>query len=89
MFYFGTFWKPGAFHRFASSYDLKTWTRWNGEDLISPGEDYDSRYAHTPFVIKHKGVVRHFYCAVDANGRRGIALATSADLGKSSPRFPD
>lgn len=87
MFYFGAFWKPGAFDRFACSYDLKNWTRWTGSDLISPGEDYDSQYAHKPFVIKYKGVVYHFYCAVDQQGNRGIALATSVDLGVSSLKF--
>ena len=87
MFYFGAFWKPGAFDRFACSYDLVNWTRWEGDDLISPSEDYDSRYAHKPFVIKNKGVIYHFYCAVDDKENRGIAVATSIDLGKSKLRF--
>ena len=89
MFYFGAFWKPGAFDRFACSYDLKNWTRWEGEDLVSPSEHYDSRYAHKPFVIKHQGIVYHFYCAVDEKGNRGIALAASANLGKSNMKFKD
>ena len=87
MFYFGAFWKPGAFERFACSYDLKNWTYWKGDDLISPSEDFDSQYAHKPFVIKYKGVVYHFYCAVDNKGNRGIAVATSTDLGKSKMNF--
>ena len=87
MFYFGAFWKPGAFDRFACSYDLVNWTDWKGEDLISPSEDYDNKYAHKPFVIKNKGVVYHFYCAVDEKGNRGIALATSKDIGKSRLQF--
>ena len=87
MFYFGAFWKPGAFDRFACSYDLVYWTDWNGEDLISPSENYDSKYAHKPFVIKYDGVVYHFYCAVDENDNRGIAVATSADLGESKLHF--
>lgn len=87
MFYFGAFWNPGAFDRFACSYDLQNWTKWEGEDLISPSEDYDSRYAHKPFVIKYDGIVYHFYCAVDEKGNRGIALATSVDLGKSDLNF--
>lgn len=69
MFYFGAFWKQGAFDRFACSYDLQNWTIWDGDDLISPSEPYDDRYAHKPFVIKHNGVVYHFYCAVDKNNR--------------------
>jgi predicted GH43/DUF377 family glycosyl hydrolase len=88
MFYFGAFWKPGAFDRFACSWDLVNWTPWKGDDLISPSEDYDRKYAHKPFVIKHKGVVYHFYCAVDEGGNRGIAVATSKNLGKSNLRFP-
>lgn len=87
MFYFGAFWKPGAFERFACSYDLTNWTIWEGDDLISPSEEYDSRYAHKPFVIKYNGIVYHYYCAVDADGYRGIALATSKDLGKSNIRI--
>ena len=89
LFYFGAFWKPKAFDRFACSYDLVHWTDWAGEDLISPSESYDSQYAHKPFVIKHKGVVYHFYCAVDSKGRRGIAVATSVNAGKSILGFTD
>lgn len=92
MFYFGAFWKPQAFERFACSYDLKNWTIWEGEDLIAPSEDYDSVYAHKPCVIKHDGIVYHFYCAVThRNGvdERTIALATSKDIGKSKLKFPE
>lgn len=79
MFYFGAFWKPGAFERFACSYDLVNWTDWTGTDLIAPGEPYDKTYAHKPWVIKWNGVVYHFYNAVGSEGRV-IALATSKDL---------
>lgn len=82
MFYFGAFWKPGAFERFACSYDLIHWTDWEGPDLIASSEPYDKTYAHKPWVIRWKGVVYHFYNAVGASGRV-IALATSKDLGKS------
>lgn len=88
MFYFGAFWKPKAFERFACSYDLANWTKWEGEDLIAPSEPYDDRYAHKPCVIKHDKVAYHFYCAVNEKGERAIALATSADLGKSTLTFP-
>lgn len=81
MFYFGAFWKPGAFERFACSYDLINWTEWSGPDLIAPSEDYDNKYAHKPWVIKWDGVVYHFYNAVGTSGRV-IALATSKDLTK-------
>ncbi|MFA5818446.1 MAG: glycosylase [Bacteroidales bacterium] len=79
LFYFGAFWKPGAFERFACSYDLMTWTDWNGEDLIAPSKDYDEKYAHKPWVIKWNGIVYHFYNAVGKNGRV-IALSTSKEI---------
>lgn len=81
MFYFGAFWKPGAFERFACSYDLINWTDWEGEDLIAPSKSFDNRYAHKPWVIKWNGVVYHFYNAVGDKGRV-IALATSKELTK-------
>lgn len=89
MFYFGAFWqgRNDAFNRFACSYDLIHWTDWTGEDLIHPSEPYDDVYAHKSWVLKHKGVVYHFYCAVNSKGHRGIAVATSKDIGKSSLRF--
>jgi hypothetical protein len=89
MFYFGAFWegRKDAFNRFACSYDLVNWTDWTGDDLIRPSESYDSRYAHKSYVIKHDGIVYHFYCAVDAADNRGIAVATSRDIGTSSLHF--
>ncbi len=87
MFYFGAFWKAGAFDRFACSYDLVNWTDWEGEDLIFPSEPYDDQYAHKPYVIKYNGTVYHFYCAVNKQGGRGIAVATSVDKGKSKLQF--
>lgn len=91
MFYFGHNWESrqgGAWNSFACSYDLIHWTDWKGNDLIQSSEDYDARYAHKPCVIKYEGVVYHFYCAVDKNNQRGIALATSKDLGKSVLHYP-
>ena len=90
MFYFGAFWEnrtKETFNRFACSYDLVTWTDWNGDDLIKSSEPYDEKYAHKPFVLKWKGVVYHFYCAVDNKDNRGIAVATSVDKGKSKLKF--
>jgi len=82
MFYFGAFWKPGAFDTFAASRDLVNWTKWEGPHLIEPSEPWDAQYAHKPWVIKHDGVVYHFYCAVDKSKpeNRSIALATSRKL---------
>ncbi|HEX2630300.1 MAG TPA: glycosylase [Chitinophagaceae bacterium] len=89
MFYFGAFWerRKDAFNRFACSYDLVHWTDWNGADLINSTEPYDKRFAHKSFVVKHKGVVYHFYCAVNEKDQRGIAVATSIDKGKSKLQF--
>ena len=89
MFYFGAFWddRKGAFNRFACSYDLVHWTDWNGPDLIVSSESYDELYAHKSFVVKWKGVVYHFYCAVNKKEQRGIAVATSKDMGKSELEF--
>src|SRR3546814_16839671 len=83
MFYFGAFWRPGAFERFACSYDLVHWTTWQGEDLVASSEPYDSEYAHKPWVIKWNDGVYHFYHAVGEGGRV-IALATSTDLRSST-----
>lgn len=89
MFYFGAFWegRKDAFNRFACSYDLVNWTDWTGDDLIQSSEPYDERFAHKSFVVKHKGVVYHFYCAVNKKDQRGIAVATSVDKGKSVMQF--
>jgi predicted GH43/DUF377 family glycosyl hydrolase len=80
MFYFGAFWKPGAFDTFAASQDLVHWTKWDGPDLIKRSEPWDALFAHKPWILKHDGVVYHFYCAVDAKDHRTIALATSKDF---------
>lgn len=79
MFYFGFRWKPNAFDTFAVSRDLVHWTKWDGPNLIEPSEPWDKTFAHKPWVLKHDGVVYHFYCAVGTEGR-AIALATSRDL---------
>ncbi|MFT5725055.1 MAG: putative GH43/DUF377 family glycosyl hydrolase [Bacteroidia bacterium] len=90
MFYYGAFWpeeRGDAFDRFACSYDLVNWTDWLGEDLIKPSESFDSKYAHKPCVIKWNGVVYHFYTAVNQKEQRGLAVATSKDIGHSKLDF--
>lgn len=89
MFYFGAFWegRKDAFNRFACSYDLVNWTDWTSDDLIKSSEPFDARFAHKPFVVKYRGVVYHFYCAVNEKDQRGIAVATSVDKGKSKLSF--
>ena len=83
MFYFGAGWKPagavgqaGAFDTFACSTDLIHWTKWDGPLLLQPSEPWDKTYAHKPWLLKHEGVVYHFYCSV-GDGGRAIALATN------------
>jgi predicted GH43/DUF377 family glycosyl hydrolase len=79
MFYFGAGWQPGAFDTFAVSRDLVHWTKWTGPNLLQPSESWDKTFAHKPWLLKHDGVVYHFYCAV-AGKERTIALATSVDM---------
>lgn len=81
MFYFGAGWQPKAFDTFACSRDLVNWTKWTGPPLIEPSEPWDKTFAHKPWLIKHDGVVYHFYCSV-AGDDRTIAVATSVDLRK-------
>ena len=91
MFYFSAY-NPtreyNAYNTFAASYDLVHWTDWTGDDLIIPSKPYDEMFAHKSCVVNHEGIVYHFYCAVNDQGQRGIALATSQHLGKSEMNFP-
>ena len=91
MFYFSAFHPDreyNAFNTFAVSRDLIHWYDWEGPDLIWPTKKYDEMFAHKSYVVKHNGVVYHFYCAVNDAGQRGIAVATSKHLGKSEVNFP-
>lgn len=91
MYYFSAF-NPAreykAYNTFACSKDLIHWYDWEGPDLIIPTERYDELFAHKSFVLKHDGVVYHFYCAVNDPQQRGIAVATSVDFGHSDIHFP-
>ena len=92
MFYFKAYdpsRKYNAFNTFAVSRDLIHWQRWEGEDLIWPTKQYDEMFAHKSYVVKHDGVVYHFYCAVNNDQQRGIAVATSVPMGRSEVRFPE
>ena len=92
MFYFSAFNanKPyKAYNTFACSYDLIHWYDWQGSDLIIPSKGYDNLFAHKSYVVKHKGIVYHFYCAVNKNDQRGIAVATSKPMGRSALHFPE
>lgn len=79
MFYFGAGWGPKAFDTFAASRDFVHWTKWTGPNLVEPSVAWDQTYAHKPWVLKHAGVVYHYYCAVGTEGRV-IAVATSKNL---------
>ena len=91
MFYFSAY-NPtrdyNAFNTFAVSRDLVHWQDWTGPDLIIPSKPYDEMFAHKSYVVKHDSVVYHFYCAVNNDGQRGIAVATSVPLGRSEVSFP-
>lgn len=92
MFYFSAFRQDRnykAFNTFACSYDLVNWTDWNGDDLIIPSRPYDNLFAHKSYVIEHEGVVYHYYCAVNKDDQRGIAVATSTHKGRSQIHFPE
>ena len=91
MFYFKAYdpsRKYNTFNTFAVSRDLIHWQRWEGEDLIWPTKTYDEMFAHKSYVLKHNGVVYHFYCAVNNDQQRGIAVATSVPMGRSQVHFP-
>ena len=91
MFYFSAYnpeRKYNAYNTFAVSRDLVNWQDWDGADLIYPSKPYDDMFAHKSYVLKHQGVVYHFYCAVNHAGQRGIAVATSVPMGRSQVSFP-
>jgi len=81
MFYFKLI-NGQAFNSFACSRDFVNWTRWEGEPILKSTEEWDNLFAHKPWVIKHDGVVYHFYCACNDKNERFIAVATSKDLKK-------
>lgn len=66
-----------TYDTFACSYDLLNWTVWDGKPLVESSEKYDEKFAHKPCLVIDGGTVYHFYCAVDNNDERIIALATS------------
>lgn len=79
MFYFT--WTEGqtAFNTFACSYDLVHWTDWEGEPLVQSDCEMDNEHAHKTWFVHEGGKNYHFYCAVNHQGERFIAVAESAD----------
>lgn len=90
MFYFGYDGKH-AQEGIALSDDLQNWEK-HSAPIIQYGQDgsLDSLYAHKPSVIRHDGILYHFYCAcrpslpgdiaVNSGKFRTIAVATSKPL---------
>ncbi|MGW4101789.1 discoidin domain-containing protein [Streptomyces sp. NPDC004976] len=82
MFFWNTidYTSNGRFDSFACSYDLVNWTPWRGQKLTSSTRPWEANQATKPWVVKHDGVVFHFYNAQSTNGTQTIGLATSKDL---------
>lgn len=66
-----------AYDTFACSYDLIHWTVWDGPALVSCQQPWEDVHAHKPWFVRHNGKNYHFYCAVNSQNERFIALATS------------
>ena len=80
MFFFRYIKGEGAYNTFAVSENLVDWEIWNGEPLIKSEFDWENKFAHKSSVVKHNGVIYHYYCAVNDKGERFIALATSENI---------
>ena len=77
MFFFHFTNGKGAYNTFACSRDLVNWKVWDGTPLVEPTEPWDDIHAHKSWFVRHNGVNYHFYCAVNSNDERFIAVATS------------
>lgn len=80
MVYFSMNYDEKAYSTFACSYDLVNWTKWQGTPLIESEYDWENCHAHKSWVICHNGVTYNYYCAVNSNNERFIALATSKKI---------
>ena len=79
MFFFHFTGAKPAYDTFAASRDLIHWTVWDGEPLIDAVEEWENVHAHKPWFLRWQGKNYHFYCAVNRNNERFIALACSAE----------
>ena len=82
MFYFTS--KPGqdgVIDSFAVSKDMTHWQK-SFKSLTELNDSWCCWHAHKPCVVKHNGVVYHYYCAVTwyPEYARTIAVNTSIDL---------
>lgn len=77
MVYFAFDYGEKAYSTFACSYDLVNWTRWKGEPLVKSEYDWENEHAHKSWIVRHNGVTYNYYCAVNDNNERFIALAVS------------
>ncbi len=68
--------KP-AYNTFACSRNLKDWTIWDGTPLIQSEYPWENVHAHKTWFIRHNGCNYHYYCAVNSQKERFIALAVS------------
>lgn len=69
-----------AWNMFAVSDDLLHWIKWEGEPLVKSEYEWENVYAHKQWILSENGVIYHFYCAVNSQNERFIALATSKPL---------
>ena len=69
-----------TYNTFAASYDLVNWTRWKGKPLIESEYEWENVYAHKASLVRRDGVLYHFYCAVNRQGERFIAVAASEQV---------
>lgn len=68
--------KP-AYNTFACSRNLVDWTIWDGEPLIKSEYPWENVHAHKSWFLRHNGCNYHYYCAVNSQKERFIALAVS------------
>lgn len=88
MFYFG-FDGRHAQEGIALSQDLLHWKK-HAEPIIRHGPEgsLDSLYAHKPSVIRHEGILYHFYCACRPSrpGDRAVHLGTFRTIAVATSR---
>jgi hypothetical protein len=65
----------------ATSRDLKTWTRYAGNPILTNGgrESRDARFASNPFVVRYKNLWGMYYFGFDLHGKARELLALGHD----------